>query len=148
MVIACLAQSVVSLKESPQERGRKQFQFAAIKGKLLLKESPQERGRKLSPKRSTTRAEISYWKKVPKKGDENGKKGRYIMENQKSDWKKVPKKGDENIPVHSVIVASVLKLKESPQERGRKLFKVVHEFFFHAYWKKVSEKGDENVTAM
>ena len=180
------------LKESPQERGRKQVcqhcfdrDVVAIERKsprkgtktnrptilttvsMSLKESPQERGRKRAspdPWRG-----IPHWKKVPKKGDENGPPSRRSVAGLRGIERKSPRKGTKTITfpkdqIHGNVslkespqergrklVIHVLKgldsrvLKESPQERGRKLScKCHHAFNGDTDWKKVPKKGDEN----
>ena len=107
-----------TLKESPQERGRKFSKNMMISIGFLLKESPQERGRKLD----------LLGKPSP---------SRWLKESPQERGRKYPD-GVDGIELNDLL------LKESPQERGRK-YQAYSALPNAIHWKKVPKKGDEKV---
>ena len=85
-----------------------------------------------------------YWKKVPKKGDGNCTYLRRIPKTLCEIERKSPRKGTETILICVCPHVDTVKLKESPQERGRKRNSVFQEIQGLRDWKKVPKKGDGN----
>ena len=144
MLCTFSAMDFIALKESPQERGRKQGVTPRNKGGNINRKKVPKKGdenhkthhrfllsrtiERKSPRKGTKTNNPFYvtnvptWieRKSPRKGTKTTSHGIAYRADFTSHWKKVPKKGDENVtPSCSPTLIGLL--KESPQERGRKL---------------------------
>ena len=89
---------------------------------------------------------VQYWKKVPKRGDENY---RILIIDMifTPNWKKVPKRGDENKENVKIVLKLTYWKKVPKRGDENEMQAYTREDKAQANWKKVPKRGDENIKA-